>query len=61
MPKQCTSCEATMINGVYCHELGCPEAWRDYVRECGWCGSEFKPESKDQLFCEDSCAESFNL
>lgn len=60
MYKQCTACEAAVINGVYCHEQGCPEAWRDEVRECGWCGAEFKPESRDQLFCEDSCGEAFN-
>lgn len=56
MPKQCTSCKA-MMN---CHESGCPEAWRDEVRECGWCGTEFKPEERHQLFCDESCGEAFN-
>jgi hypothetical protein len=24
--NRCDSCEALMINGVYCHETGCPKA-----------------------------------
>lgn len=56
----CTQCEALMINGIYCHEHGCPIAWQDYSVECKWCGSKFKPEEKGQRFCEDSCAESYN-
>lgn len=54
----CNSCEAMMINGMYCHEHGCPDAWRDYIRECEWCGSDFKPETCDQVYCSDSCAEA---
>ena len=56
----CDQCEALMINGMYCHETGCPDAWKDYNRECKWCGSEFKPDDKDQEFCEESCAASYN-
>ena len=55
----CEQCEALMINGLYCHEIGCPVAWKDYNRECKWCGQEFKPEDQGQKFCEDSCAESY--
>ena len=25
-PKRCDQCVALMINGVYCHEIGCPNA-----------------------------------
>ena len=39
----CDSCEAAMINGVLCHETGCPDAWKDETRECEWCGKKFKP------------------
>ena len=56
----CKSCDAVMINGVYCHEHGCPDAWKDYIRECKWCGQEFIPDSRGQEFCSDSCAESYN-
>lgn len=56
----CDSCQVLMINGVRCHEHGCPEAWRDYKRECKWCGQEFQPEEKGQHFCSAECAESYN-
>jgi hypothetical protein len=26
--KPCDSCCAVMINGIYCHEIGCPNAKR---------------------------------
>ena len=56
----CKSCEALMINKVLCHERGCPDAWKDYTRECKWCGSEFKPEEKWQEFCDQSCYNAYN-
>ena len=59
MMLRCNSCEALMINGVFCHETGCPESWRG-VRECPWCGREFTPESREQMFCDDTCAEAYN-
>ncbi len=51
----CDSCEVLNINGVNCHEHGCPDAWMDQVRECKWCGSAFQPEEKGQWFCDDDC------
>ena len=31
----CNGCSPSMINGVLCHEQGCPDAWRDKaVEEC---------------------------
>jgi len=51
----CDQCEALMINGVYCHEHGCPDAWKTQKRECDWCGTEFIPEDKDQIYCSPSC------
>ena len=51
----CTSCEVLFINGVKCHEFGCPDAWRDEKRDCKNCGCEFNPESREQMFCDDSC------
>ena len=56
----CTSCDALTINGVYCHELGCPDAWKDYDVECKWCGGTFKPEYSGQLFCSDYCEAAYN-
>ena len=52
----CNSCESLGINGVLCHEIGCPDAWRDYVRECKWCGRQFSPDDRDQTCCDESCA-----
>lgn len=41
----CNQCEALMINGVYCHETGCPNAGarfdgEDWIQqfECFECG-----------------------
>lgn len=56
----CNSCEMLNINGVPCHEIGCPDAWKDYNRECKWCGREFKPEDRNQYFCDDSCYRAYH-
>lgn len=56
----CQSCQILVINGIKVHESGCPDAWKDYPRECKWCGTHFIPEEKDQVFCDESCAESYN-
>jgi hypothetical protein len=46
-PIKCNQCEAAMINGVFCHELGCPNSrktwvdgeWTKFV-ECFNCGCD---------------------
>lgn len=42
---KCDQCEACMINGVFCHETGCPNSRREWingdwvdVRICWECG-----------------------
>ena len=55
---RCNSCEALMINGVYCHETGCPDAWKSYTRECFECGFDFSPEERYQRVCQDCQADS---
>lgn len=55
---KCNSCEMLAINNVPCHEQGCPEAWKTSTVECKWCGFEFTPEERGQVYCEDSCANS---
>lgn len=57
--KRCNSCQLLRINGVVCHEIGCPDAWRSYKRECKWCGSMFTPEDSGQQFCCDSCGQAY--
>jgi len=56
----CNSCNTMVINGVLCHESGCPEAWKDEVRECKWCDNTFKPEEAAQQFCSHSCTVVYN-
>lgn len=51
----CKSCEALMINGVLCHETGCPDAWKGKQKECRECGCEFTPEDKYDQFCSEDC------
>lgn len=55
----CQSCEALTINGVLCHEHGCPDAWIGRTLECPECGSEFIPESHEQRFCSQDCAAAY--
>jgi hypothetical protein len=57
---RCSACEMVTINGVPCHETGCPEAWRDYDRECAWCGTRFRPENRYQFCCDPSCDASYH-
>lgn len=47
--KNCNQCASMIINGVFCHERGCPnaskvwdpmtETWNKY-RTCFWCGDQ---------------------
>jgi hypothetical protein len=51
----CDGCNPSMLNGVLCHERGCPDAWRDLPHACKWCGAEFFPEYSGQACCVESC------
>lgn len=31
----CNQCEAAMINGVFCHETGCPNSRKTWIAERG--------------------------
>ena len=55
----CNSCEVLYINGVKCHETGCPDSYKDETRSCKWCGCEFKPYDELQNLCSEDCAESY--
>lgn len=52
---RCDSCEILYINGVRCHEPGCPYAWRDVKEKCAWCGVDFVPDHRDQEYCDHYC------
>jgi hypothetical protein len=55
---RCPSCSASVVNGVYCHEAGCPDSHLFVKGECPWCGQMFQAEEKGQKFCSVECAES---
>lgn len=70
---KCNQCEAAMINGVYCHESGCPnqdkkynaesESWES-VFECSECGSEYDSAESAGECCQsgfDYVMESIDL
>lgn len=50
---KCDHCQLLRINGIVCHEIGCPVAWRDYLRKCFECGYPFVPDSRHQRLCQD--------
>ncbi len=56
---KCESCSLVVIQGVPCHEKGCPDSWIDpetelgYELECTFCGSRFIPEHSMQKLCMD--------
>lgn len=43
----CSQCEATCINGVPCHETGCPNA----TKECRGCDTTLSRRGSD--YCAD--------
>lgn len=65
----CSDCDAIVINGMACHEYGCPSSHIDlatgrlYERECAWCGQRFIPELDQEWgleYCDLNCAEAYN-
>jgi hypothetical protein len=59
----CDGFRPSMVNGVLCHETGCPEAWKDQERECRWCGRlfySFHPYDGGQQFCSIECEEAYS-
>ena len=52
----CDACQLMRINGLVCHEAGCPEAWRDSTSSCFGCGCDFQPESRGARYCSSECA-----
>lgn len=49
----CDGCSPARINGVLCHEAGCPYAWKDHTRECRECGGDFCPTDRHNMVCDD--------
>lgn len=57
--RPCDRCQIAYINGVRCHETGCPDAWKDEVRECRECGTGFAPKYREQTCCSPECRRAF--
>lgn len=55
-PDKCNSCEMLSINGVACHEIGCPDV--PHVCDCFQCGGEFESDSRHARVCPDCVAEA---
>ena len=53
----CDGCTPVRVNGILCHETGCPDRWRDCVAECFECGGEFMPEDRGARVCPDCIAD----
>lgn len=47
----CDQCNVVTINGVLCHETGCPNAWKSERRSCAECGTDFFPFTRFQTVC----------
>lgn len=52
----CKSCNLMLINGVICHETGCPDKNIDwltgqYIHECRICGYQVLSESRNTYEC----------
>ena len=61
MSSKCGQCQAIMINGVYCHETGCPNQHLDTIRQCLWCGHEFTVTDNYGIdFCSVDCNEDYH-
>ena len=53
MKIKCDSCQLVRIQGKACHEIGCPDSWKNQTRECHCCEFDFIPEDRFQSYCDD--------
>lgn len=58
---RCNQCEALMINGIFCHETGCPNSHSRYdvdtgewvkQTECRECGCTVDCDSRGRYQCD---------
>lgn len=54
----CDGCTPASVNEHFCHEHGCPDAWRDRTRECFECGCDFRPSEQWLRTCDDCNGEN---
>ena len=54
----CDQCEAAMINGVFCHEIGCPNRGRRFDPDTGdWIKQRKCPTCGYLVDYDDPCCE----
>ena len=52
----CDGCRLAVIDGQLCHEIGCPESWRDTAISCHDCGCDFIRSERNEIVCPDCAA-----
>jgi len=57
----CSQCQLMRIQGIVCHEIGCPLAYKDQLYECEICGNDFPPENRWDVVCEDCVRDAEEL
>ena len=57
--SKCDQCDSVTIQGVYTHELGCPNSYKETLVECKWCGQLFEGAMLNQDFCGEDCSDSY--
>lgn len=55
--KKCDQCDSTTINGVFCHETGCPNDFRE--RSCQDCSEIFLALAHRARRCDECNAAWF--
>ncbi len=59
----CDQCHVVRINGIACHETGCPN-WnldpmtgKRQTQQCPWCGCAFTQTDEHDYgdYCDDTC------
>lgn len=48
MSRRCNQCEALVINGLFCHEHGCPNERKEFVD-----GEWVEPEPEEEEYFDD--------
>jgi hypothetical protein len=56
--RGCDQCEMVSIQGLPCHESGCPNAWQRQTL-CKNCGGLFLPEERGQRCCDLECTRAY--
>ena len=51
----CDSCQILAINGVACHEQGCPNGHKNKTADCKECGRTFRLKHNGQTLCSNKC------